>query len=118
MFKFLKNKLKLPINWEKSGIRRPVNFSCLGFGFVPIYRKGEKGKYQLVVSDKIWKKLKQNLKKLTRKTTPMSLDERIQKLNEVCRGWVNAFRMASIKLKPDELDGWLRNRLRYCIWHH
>jgi len=117
-YKFLKKKLKLTINREKSGIRRPVNFSCLGFGFVPSYVKGEKGKYQLVVTEKSWKKLKQKLKTLTRKTTPMSFDERIQKLNEVQRGWVNAFRMASIQNKLNELDGWLRNRLRYCIWHH
>ncbi|MCF6332986.1 MAG: hypothetical protein L3J11_06855 [Draconibacterium sp.] len=48
----------------------------------------------------------------------MSFDERIQKLKEVQRGWVNAFRMASIQNKLGELDGWLRNRLRYCIWHH
>ncbi len=26
--------------------------------------------------------------------------------------------MASIQVKLKELDGWLRNRLRYCIWHH
>jgi RNA-directed DNA polymerase len=65
---------------------------------VPAYVKGEKGKYQLVVSEKSWKKLKQKLKILTRKTTPMSFDERIVKLNE--------------------LDGWSRNRLHYCIWHH
>ena len=117
-FKFLKVKLKLTINREKSGIRRPVNFTCLGFGFVPTYVKGEKGKYQLVVSEKSWKKLKQKLKILTRKTTPMSFDERIEKLNQVQRGWVNAFRMASILVKLNELDGWLRNRLRYCIWHH
>jgi hypothetical protein len=32
--------------------------------------------------------------------------------------WVNNFRMASIYGKLKELDGWLRNRLRYCIWHH
>jgi hypothetical protein len=90
---------------------------------VPTYKKGERGKYQLVVSEKSWKKLKQKLKTITRKTTPMSFDERIEKLNEVQRGWVNAFRMASIhgKLKPAcrrgrELDGWLKNRLRYCIW--
>ena len=62
IYKFLKKKLKLPINWEKSGIRRPVHFTCLGFGFVPTYVKGEKGKYQLVVSEKSWKKLKQKLK--------------------------------------------------------
>jgi group II intron reverse transcriptase/maturase len=118
IFKFLKRKLKLSINREKSGIRRPVHFTCLGFGFVPTYRKGERGKYQLVVSEKSWKKLKQKLKVLTRKTTPMSFDERIEKLNEVQRGWVNAFRMASIQNKLAVLDGWLRNRLRYCIWHH
>jgi len=118
IFKFLKKKLKLTINREKSGIRRPVHFTCLGFGFVPTYKKGERGKYQLVVSVKSWKKLKQKLKIITRKTTPMSFDERIQKLNEVQRGWVNAFRMASIQNKLTELDGWLRNRLRYCIWHH
>lgn len=118
IFKFLKKKLKLSINREKSGIRRPVNFTCLGFGLVvPTYVKGEKGKYQLVVSEKSWKKLKQKLKILTRKTTPMSFDERIEKLNQVQRGWVNAFRMASIQNKLIELDG-LRNRLRYCIWHH
>ena len=46
----------------------------------------------------------------------MSLDERIQRLNEVQRGWVNAFRMASILNKLEDLDGWIRNRLRYCIW--
>ena len=117
-FKFLKKKLKLTINREKSGIRRPVHFTCLGFGFVPTYKKGERGKYQLVVSAKSWKKLKQKLKIITRKTTPMSFDERIQKLKEVQRGWVNAFRMASIQNKLNKLDGWLRNRLRYCIWHH
>jgi len=118
IYRFLKRKLKLPINREKSGIRRPVQFTVLGFGFVPTYRKGERGKYQLVVSKKGWEKLKQKLKTITRKTTPMSFDERIQKLGEVQRGWINAFRMASIQNKLAELDGWLRNRLRYCIWHH
>jgi hypothetical protein len=42
----------LAINREKSGIRRPVQFTCLGFDFVPTYRKGERGKYQLVFSKK------------------------------------------------------------------
>jgi len=118
IYRFLKRKLKLPINREKSGIRRPVKFTILGFGFVPTYRKGERGKYQLVVSKKGWEKLKQKLKTITRKTTPMSFDERIQKLGEIQRGWINAFRMASIQGKLKELDGWLRNRLRYCVWHH
>ena len=54
VYLFLKDKLKLPINREKSGIRKPVNFKVLGYGFVPTYKKGEKGKYQMVVSDKSW----------------------------------------------------------------
>ena len=116
MYKFLKRKLKLSINRDKSGIRRPINFIILGFGFVPTYVKGERGKYQLVVSEKSWKKLKQKLKTITRKTTPMSFNERIQRLNAVIRGWVNNYRMASIYAKLLELDGWVRNRLRYCIW--
>ncbi len=115
---FLKNKLKLPINREKSGIRKPVNFTILGFGFVPTYVKGEKGKYQLVVSEKSWKSLKQKLKTITRKTTPITFDERIRRIKEVQRGWLGYFRMASIQGKLKELDGWLRNRLRYCIWHN
>jgi len=118
IYLFLKNKLKLPINREKSGIRKPVNFTILGYGFVPTYVKGEKGKYQMVVSEKSWKSLKLKLKTITRKTTPSTFDERIQKLKETAQGWLNYFRMASIQGKLKELDGWLRNRLRYCIWHH
>lgn len=115
---FLKNKLKLPINREKSGIRKPVNFSILGFGFVPTYVKGERGKYQLVVSEKGWESLKQKLKVITRKTTPCSFNERIHRLKEVQRGWLEYYRIANILGKLQNLDGWLRNRLRYCIWHH
>jgi RNA-directed DNA polymerase len=117
VYVFLRDKLKLPINREKSGIRNPSNFTILGFDFVPTYKKGDKGKYQIVVAKKSWKKIKQKLKKVTRKTTPMSFEERIQKLNQIQRGWVNNYRMASIQLKLEKLDGWVRNRLRYCIWH-
>lgn len=114
--KYLRTKLKLTINREKSGIRKPVQFQLLGFGFVPTYIKGDKGKYQLVVSEKAWKRLKMSVKAITRKTKPMSFDERIAKINEVQRGWLNYFRGASIYGKLRDVDGWLRNRLRYCIW--
>ena len=116
IFLFLRNRLKLPINREKSGIRKPVQFKLLGYQFVPTYKKGEKGKYQMVVINKKWKTLKQELKRITRKTAPLTFDERITKLKEIQRGWINYFRMASIQSKLKELDSWLRNRLRYCIW--
>jgi group II intron reverse transcriptase/maturase len=116
IYLYLRDKLHLPINREKSGIRRPLNFTLLGYGFVPTYRKGEKGKYQLVVSEKGWKNLKFKLKTITRKTTPTTFDERIKLLNEVQQGWLQYYRMASIQEKLKEVDGWVRNRLRCCIW--
>jgi len=116
IFLFLKNKFKLPINREKSGIRKPVQFAILGHKFVPTYRKGEKGRYQVVVMDRKWKALKQELKAVTRKTAPITFRERIVKLKEIQRGWINYFRMANMQTKLKEIDSWLRNRLRYCIW--
>ena len=115
--KFLKNKLKLTVNQEKSGVRKPVNFTILGFGFVPVYKKGSKNQYQLVVAEKAWKRLKERLKSITRKTTPAKFDERLTKIKEVQRGWLTYFRGTNIMGKLRDIDGWLRNRLRYCIWH-
>ncbi|WP_196850095.1 group II intron reverse transcriptase/maturase [Flavobacterium sp. CG_9.10] len=117
LVKFLKTKLKLTINEEKSGIKRPVHFTILGFGFVPTYKKGSKNDYQLVVAEKPWKKLKEKLKSISRKTAPVKLEDRIAKINEIQRGWLTYFRGTSIMGKLRDIDGWLRNRLRYCIWH-
>ena len=116
IYTFLRDKLHLPINREKSGLRKPVNFNLLGFGFVPTYKKGEKGKYQLVVKQSKWEELKAKLKAITRKTIPASFDERIHRINLLIRGWINYFKKASIHQKLKKLDEWLRNRLRYCIW--
>jgi len=48
----------------------------LGYEFVPKYEKGAKGKYQLVVSERGWKELKEKIRTITRKTTPLLLAER------------------------------------------
>nr|WP_163515605.1 group II intron reverse transcriptase/maturase [Gelidibacter japonicus] len=117
LVKFLRTKLKLTINREKSGIRKPVDFTILGFGFVPVYKKGTKNQYQLVVAEKAWKKLKGKLKSITQKTTGVKLGHRIAKLKEIQRGWLNYFRGTRIAGKLRDIDGWLRNRIRYCIWH-
>jgi len=116
IFLFLKNRLKLPINGKKSGIRKPVQFAILSHKFVSTYKKGEKGRYQVVVKDSKWKVFKEKLKAVTGKTAPSTFAERIAKLKELHRGWINYFRMASMQTKLKELDSWLRNRLRYCIW--
>jgi group II intron reverse transcriptase/maturase len=116
VYLFLKNKLKLPINREKSGIRTPSTFQILGHGFTSSFEKGAKGKFQVIVADKSWKKLKASIKEITRKTTPKTFTQRLHELKLVQRGWLNYFRYANIGSKLNKLDGWIRNRLRYCIW--
>lgn len=115
---FVENKLHLKINEDKSQICRPIQYFMLGYGFVPTYKKGEKGKYNLRVNPKSFKRLKQKIKEITRKTSPKPFAERLIKLEQVTRGWINYYRFANIVGKLMELDAWIRNRLRYCIWKH
>jgi len=117
IYLFLRDKLELPINREKSGIRRPSNFKLLGYGFVPTYKKGERGTYQLVVKKSSWESFKRKLKRITKKTLGYKLEYRLAQLKLVWQGWLNNYRIANIYTKLKQLDEWLRNRLRYCIWH-
>ena len=117
IYLFLKTRLRLPINREKSGIRRPSQFYMLGYGFVPVFRKGQKGKYQLVVDRKALRKLKAKIKSITRKTIPASFDERIARLDRLLTGWINYFKLANMYGKLRDIDVWVRRRLRGCIWH-
>ena len=114
---FLKTRLRLPINRAKSGIRLPSTFYLLGYGFVPVFEKGSKGTYQLVVDRKALRKLKAQIKSITRKTIPASFDERIARLNLLQTGWINYFKLANMYGKLRDIDVWIRRRLRGCIWH-
>jgi group II intron reverse transcriptase/maturase len=114
--RFLEKKLFLQVNEKKTKICRPIKFELLGYGFVPTYKKGERGKYKLRVSAKSWERLKMKIKVLTRKTSPIPFEERIKQLNQLMRGWVHYFKLATGYQKLKTLDGWIRNRLRYCIW--
>jgi RNA-directed DNA polymerase len=117
VYLFLKEKLDLPINRSKSGIRRPNSFKVLGYRFTSVYKKGVKGQYQLVVSKGAWQALKRKLKYTTKKTLPLSLPERLKRLKLIYQGWLNNFRLGNIQARLKKVDEWLRNRLRYCIWH-
>ena len=97
IYLFLRDRLKLPINRAKSGIRKPVQFELLGYGFVPTYEKGVKGQYQLVVGAQGWQTLKRKVKAITRKTAPLPLSERITRLKTVQRGWLNTNQVIAYK---------------------
>ncbi len=117
VYLFLKDRLELQINREKSGIRRPSTFTVLGHSFTSTYKKGSKGEYQLIVSKRSWVELKRKLKRVTKKTLGYSFKERLFALKLIYQGWINNYRLASIYTKLKKIDEWLRNRLRCCIWH-
>ena len=114
--RFLNQKLLLTVNEEKTSICRPVKFKLLGHGFVAVYKKGVKGQYRLSIAQKSWSRLKMKIKIITRKTSPIPFKERIIRLNQLMRGWLHYFKHATGFQKLKTLDGWIRCRLRYCIW--
>ena len=57
----------------------------------------------------IYAKTEFEARNITLKTTPMNFGERVQKLNEVQRGWVGNFHMANILAILKDVDGWIRN---------
>jgi len=115
---FIEQNLKRKVNREKTIICRPTSFSTLGYNFVSTYEKGVQGKYRLRVSPKAFESMKVRVKVITRKTSPVSFSERITELNRYMKGWLNYYRYAHMVGKLMDLDVWIRNRLRYCIWKH
>lgn len=109
--KFLKGKLKLKVNDEKSAVDRPTKRKFLGFTFYT-----SKGEYNIRIHDKSLKRFKDKIKSITSRSYSISLDERIRKLNQVTTGWVNYFSIAKAKGIMQRLDEWIRRRLRMCIW--
>ena len=110
--KFIKKKLGLKVNVEKSKIARPNQIKYLGFGFY--YTKT--GKIKPKSHLKSIQKFKRKLKQLTKRSWSISLRDRIIKLNQVIRGWINYFRIADMKTCMSSISEHLRRRIRCIIW--
>lgn len=110
--KFVEDKLKLKVNKEKSAVRYAGHMELLGYG---IYRMRSQ-KFGLKVIESNWQKFVRKCKSITKKSHPLSFDERVQKLCSLCNGWIGYFRYANIKTRLVALDRLLGSRLRYCIW--
>ncbi len=110
--RFIENKLGLKVNVEKSKIARPNQIKYLGFGFY--YTKT--GKIKPKPHLKSLQKFKRRLKQLTKRNWSISLKERIVKLNQVIRGWINYFRIADMKGHLTDITSHLNRRIRCIIW--
>jgi hypothetical protein len=56
-----------------------------------------------------WESLKRKLKQIIKKTSPYIFEERLKKLAEVWRGWINNYRLVSITAKLKALNELWRN---------
>ena len=111
--RYIENKLGLIVNAEKSKVARPRDIKYLGFGF---YTK--KGKWRPKPHLKSVQKFKSKLKDITSRSNAMSISDKITKVNQVIRGWINYFRIADMKWLMKEIGEHLRHRLRMCIWKY
>ena len=110
---YIENKLGLIVNVVKSKVARPNEIKYLGFGF---YNK--KGTWRPKPHLKSVQKFMKKLKDITSRSNAMSIDEKITKLNQVIRGWINYFRIADMKILMTRIGEHLRHRLRMCIWKY
>ena len=107
----IERRLKLTVNREKSSIRRAAQATLLGFGF---FFDGPRAGIR--IAPKAIARLKDQLRKLTRRSWSVSMDYRIGRLNRLVTGWMAYFRLAERVSVLGKLDGWLRRRLRQVRW--
>lgn len=108
---FLARQLKLKVNQEKSAVARPWDRKFLGYSMT------SQMKPRLKVAVASIKRLREKLKESFYRGRGRNLGGFIeQELNPVLRGWVNYFILAETTGVFEELDGWVRRRLRQTLW--
>jgi RNA-directed DNA polymerase len=107
---FLEDALKLRVNAEKSAVARPWERKFLGFS-VTAHRES-----RLRIAPASVQRLTQKVRDVMRAGRGRSLARTIEDLNPLLRGWATYFRLTETKGVLEELDGWLRRRLRCLLW--
>ena len=111
--KFIEEKLGLKVNMTKSKVDRPSGLKYLGFGF---YFDSRAHQFKAKPHAKSVAKFKARMKQLTCRSWGVSNSYKVQKLNELIRGWINYFKIGSMKTLCAKLDSSIRYRMRMCIW--
>lgn len=111
--KWIEKKLGLKVNATKSKVTKPMNLKYLGFGF---WKDSSNGKWKARPHRDSIKQFERKLKQLTKRSWSVSMDYRIMKLNQVIRGWINYFRIGSMKTALARIDEHLRTRMRIVVW--
>ena len=108
---WLERKLFLKVSATKTKVVRPTKGQFLGFTF---YKNGENWKCIPTKDRKkrLYEKIKVVLSRRHAVARPLSTT--FTKVNQIVRGWINYFKVGSIKLFLDKFGQWLRHKIR-CI---
>jgi group II intron reverse transcriptase/maturase len=102
--KYIRARLKLKVNENKSRICRGYELNFLGHS---ILTDGTPG-----LSKASETRLKDRVRRVTRRNKGISLEEIIVQLRSKLQGWLNYFRYARMSSKLEALDGWIRRKLK------
>ena len=108
--RFLAERLRLAVNLAKSAVDRPWKRTFLGFTMTA-HRLP-----RLRVAPESVARFKGKLRALWRQGRGRSLGRTIRDLAPILTGWIAYFRLAEAKGVFEELDGWIRRRLRGLLW--
>jgi RNA-directed DNA polymerase len=106
---FLFKRLKLRINREKSAVAQYHQRGFLGFSFT----SGKTLKVKVAEKSLDW--FKERVREITRRSRGISLTQVIQEVQEYLRGWIGYFRLVETPRVLEDLDGWIRRRLRCFV---
>jgi RNA-directed DNA polymerase len=108
--RYVEQRLRLRINLEKSAVARPWERKFLGYSMT--WQKEPK----LKVAAPSVKRLKDKLKEIFRRGRGWGILAVVEQLTPIIRGWVNYFKLSGVKGVFEELDGWLRRKIRVLYW--
>lgn len=107
---FLSDTLKLTVNVAKSAVAHPWERKFLGYSMTR--HKAPK----LRIAPTSLKRLEDKIREVLKGARGRSLTHTIQELNPVLRGWAAYFKLTETKRSLEELDGWVRRKLRCILW--
>jgi RNA-directed DNA polymerase len=110
--RFLTNKLKLKVNEAKSAVAKPQERKFLGFSF--LVRPGKPPKRR--IAPKAIDRFKERIREITRKAKGTSMEQMIQELARYLRGWRGYFGFSELLAELENLDRWVRRRVRRAFW--
>ncbi len=108
--RFLRERLRLTVNRAKSAVDRPWNRKFLGYTVSMHYQP------KLRVAPESVRRLKDRLRAMFRSGRGRNLGRSIEDLRPILAGWTSYFRKAEVRKTFEDLDQWIRRKLRAILW--